>query len=220
LDLGGSLGSRSVRGLSEHELRLNRTFFRELEPPEPTAALDIEGYVSLLRERVEQHYRAHHLASPRLFLEPGRALTSDAQLLLTRVLSIKAEGERAYVILDAGINLAESCRSEYHQILPLTAARTALRTYTLVGPICTPGDTLRWAARLPELAPGDELAIMDAGAYFVPFSTSFSFPQPAIVMVHGHEVTGLRRAETFDDLVSYDALTGSKRARASGTDAS
>jgi diaminopimelate decarboxylase len=206
LDLGGSLGSRSVRGLDSRELRFNRTFFRELEAPDPDSALDIETYVRLLRGRVAEHYQARGQRAPRLFLEPGRALTSDAQLLLTRVLSIKAEAERAYAIMDAGINLAESCRSEYHQVLPTNGRAGTPRTYTLVGPICTPGDTLRWALQLAELAPGDTLAIMDAGAYLVPFSTSFSFTRPAIVMVHEGQVTPLRRAETFDDLVSYDAL--------------
>jgi diaminopimelate decarboxylase len=205
IDVGGSLGSRSVRSLSQRELRINRAFFRELEPPDPAVSLDIESYVRLLRERVGEHYRRAGEPAPRLFLEPGRSLTSDAQMLLTKVLSIKAEGERTYVILDAGINLAESCRSEYHQVFSIRDhGKSARRTYTLVGPICTPGDTLRWALRLPELTVGDTLAIMDSGAYFVPFATSFSFPQPAIVMVHERQVTLLRRAETFDDLVSYD----------------
>jgi len=205
IDVGGSLGSRSVRHLGERELRLNRAFFRELEPPDPARALDIQRYVRVLRERVGQHYQRSGEPTPRLFLEPGRSLTSDAQLLLTRVHSIKAEGDRTYVILDAGVNLAESCRSEYHQVLLASAGYWQVgRTYTLVGPICTPGDTLRWAMTLPEIKVGDTLAIMDSGAYFVPFATSFSFPQPGIVMVHDRQVTPLRRAETFDDLVSYD----------------
>jgi diaminopimelate decarboxylase len=212
LDVGGSLASRSVRSLSARELRLNRTFFRELAAPDASAGLGIEAYSRLLLERVAQHYRQLGLPAPRVFCEPGRSLASDAQLLLTRVLSIKAEGERSFAILDAGINLAESCRSEYHQVLVASAgAARPSRVYTLVGPICTPGDTLRWAVSLPELAVGDTLAIMDAGAYFVPFATSFSFPQPAIVMLDGGGVRQLRRAETFDDLVSYDLLPSAAR---------
>jgi diaminopimelate decarboxylase len=76
-----------------------------------------------------------------------------------------------------------------------------------VGPICTPGDTLRWAVRLPELSVGDTLAIMDAGAYFVPFSTSFSFPRPGIVAVDEGQVRVLRRSETFEDLRALDLHT-------------
>ena len=50
------------------------------------------------------------------------------------------------------------------------------------------------------------LAIMDAGAYFVPFATSFSFPRPAIVMVDGSDVHLLRRAETFEDIIALDRV--------------
>ena len=88
-------------------------------------------------------------------------------------------------------------------------------TYRLAGPICSPADVLSWSAVLPELAIGDALAIMDAGAYFVRFSTSFSFPRPAIVMVDGLDVQLLRRAETFEDIIAHDRvgqpLTDEKR---------
>jgi diaminopimelate decarboxylase len=48
--------------------------------------------------------------------------------------------------------------------------------------------------------------VMDSGAYFVPFSTSFSFPRPAIVAQDVHGTTVLRRAETFDDITRLDDL--------------
>lgn len=73
-----------------------------------------------------------------------------------------------------------------------------------MGPICSPGDLLRASVRLPRLRPGDAVAVMDAGAYFVPFATAFSFPRPAIVLLEGGEATLLRRAETFEDLVALD----------------
>jgi diaminopimelate decarboxylase len=209
LDFGGSLGSPSVRGLSDRELRLNRTFLRELAPPDPSSALHIDEYVTGLLARIDTHCQRRGQPAPRIFVEPGRSMTSDTQLLLAKVLSLKTERERTYAILDVGINLAESCRSEYHQVLPLTQRqRPETRVYALVGPICTPADCLRWAVRLPELQVGDTLAFMDAGAYFVPFATSFSFPQPALVMVDGDRVQPLRRAETFHDLVSYDLPPG------------
>jgi len=207
LNLGGSLASPSVRGLSARELRDNRTFARDIAAPRPSESLSIEGYVAGICERVAAHYQRLGRPAPRVLLEPGRSVTSDAQLLLSRVHSLKVDGERAYAILDAGINLAESCRSEYHEIFSASRARAPRsRVYAVAGPICTPGDTLFWGARLPELPPGDSLVIMDAGAYFVPFSTSFSFPRPAIVAVDGGQVKVLRRAETFEDqLALYQA---------------
>ena len=81
----------------------------------------------------------------------------------------------------------------------------ALR-YRLAGPICNPGDVLSWSVLLPELAFVDALAIMDAGAYFVPFATSFPFPRPAIVMVDGSDVHLLCCAETFEDIIALDRV--------------
>ena len=60
--------------------------------------------------------------------------------------------------------------------------------------------------RLPPVAVGDVLALMDTGAYFVPFSTSFSFPRPAIVIQRRNGCTVARRAETFEDLADLDEL--------------
>jgi diaminopimelate decarboxylase len=207
LNLGGSLASPSVRGLSDKELRYNRTFSSEIVAPDPAESLSIERHVAVISERVAAHFAHRGVPAPRVILEPGRSVTSDAQMLLTRVHSLKSGGERQYAILDAGINLAESCRSEYHQLLVASpTAQRRSRLYALAGPICTPGDTIHWGARLPELRIGDSLLIMDAGAYFVPFSTSFSFPRPAIVTVDDGRTQLLRRAETFEDLLAFDVL--------------
>jgi diaminopimelate decarboxylase len=207
LNLGGSLASPSVRGLSDKEVRYNRTFGRDIAAPEPSRALGIERHVALISERVASHFARLSRPAPRVLLEPGRSVTSDAQLLVTKVQSLKADSERLYAILDAGINLADSCRSEYHQLFVASrCGGRSERLHALAGPICTPGDTLHWGVRLPALEPGDHLLVMDAGAYFVPFSTSFSFPRPAIVTVHDGQAHVLRRAETFDDLLAFDEL--------------
>jgi diaminopimelate decarboxylase len=132
-------------------------------------------------------------------------MTGNAQLLLATVHSLKQGGDRLYAILDAGINVAEPVRSEYHQVFAANRiGEPCDHVYTVVGPICTPGDTLYPAVRLPELRPGDAVCIMDAGAYFVPFATSFSFPQPAIVAIDAGHDTQVRRAERFEDLIDRD----------------
>jgi diaminopimelate decarboxylase len=206
LNLGGSLCTPTVQGLSAVDRRLNQSLQRDLAAPDPGAALSIARYVELLVAEVERHHHARRRPLPRLFLEPGRAMTGNAQLLLATVQSIKHEANgAAFAILDAGINHAESVRNEYHQLFPVNRMGAgAERPYTVVGPICSPGDTLYPAVRLPELHPGDSLAIMDAGAYFVPFSTSFSFPRPAIVMIEDGACRLLRRSEGFEDIVACD----------------
>jgi diaminopimelate decarboxylase len=170
------------------------------------STLGLRDYVRIVVEHVEEHFRAAGRRRPRIALEPGRALTGNTQLLLTRVVRLKATSRRhAYAMLDAGTNLAAALRFETHRVLPVNGrADRPPRCYTLAGPLCSPSDVLFRSVRLPELRPGDALAVMDAGAYFVPYQTNFSFPRLAIVMVEKGRARLLRRAERFDDLTSFD----------------
>lgn len=206
LDLGGSLAVPTVVPHAARDRRLNQTFQREMPVPVPAATLSPRDYVAQVLGQVEAHARSRGRAAPRVFLEPGRALTGNTQLLLTRVMTTKqTAGATTFAVMDAGVNLAEAACHAYHQLFDVRRpGAPATRHYTLAGPICTPADVLYPAVRLPELAVGDALAIMDTGAYFVPFATSFSFPQPPIVMVEGGQDRLLRRGETSEDLVALD----------------
>ena len=206
VDLGGNLACATVVPISARARRLAITCGLEPPAPRPGDALSIAAYVKHVVERVEAHYAAARRPAPRVAMEPGRAMTSDAQMLLCRVASLRDEEDGIrWAVLDAGINVAEAVRTELHQLLPAAPRAGAReRLYRISGPSCVLGDLLYPAWRLPELAVGDALAIMDTGAYFVPFSTCFSFPRPGIVLLRDGRATTLRRAETFDDLVALD----------------
>jgi diaminopimelate decarboxylase len=206
LDLGGSLPCPTVRHLGAVEGRLNRTFGADLLPRRPGEALSIRAAVALAVGLVEAHYRRAGRPPPRVVLEPGRALTGDAQMLLARVVQVQDESDGVtHAVLDAGICVASPVPNEVHQLHLVSPPRPGRpRLYRLVGPICSPADVLYPSWRLPPLAPGDALAIMDTGAYFVPFASSFSFPQPGIVLVEGGRATLLRARETFAHLTALD----------------
>jgi diaminopimelate decarboxylase len=206
LNFGGSLGLATVDHLDPRDKKLNQALHRDLPLPAAEGVLEIQRYVEIVLELVSAHYRRLQRQRPRVFVEPGRAMTGDTQLLLASVLTTKEVDGARFAVLDAGINIAESVRSEFHQVFSVNhfGSADARRVHTLVGPICSPGDTLYASIRLPELKPGDTVAVMDAGAYFVPFSTSFSFPRPAIVGVEHGDSRLLRRRETFEDLVRND----------------
>lgn len=206
LDLGGSLALPTVRGFDRLTRTLNTAFSCDLLPPDPYASVGIESYAIRVLDRVDGRYRARGRRAPLVYLEPGRAMTGSAALLLCSVVALKHSRDGLdYAVLDAGINIAEPVRNEFHQLFVVNkAAQAPTTTYRLVGPICTPGDVLYPAWRLPALCPGDALAIMDSGAYCIPFSTTFSFPRPAVVMLHEGRLELLRRRETFEDLVALD----------------
>jgi len=207
LDVGGSLACPTVDSLPRIEHRFNRAYGTDLLPPDPGACLAIDAASARAAEIVGRHFEAAELAPPQLVQEPGRALTSDTQFLLTSVVDVKLDGAIPYAVLDAGINVAEPVPNEYHQLFSASApAAPVARSYRLAGPICTPADVLYNNWRLPELDVGHVLAIMDSGAYFVPFSTTFSFPTAPVVVQDGGVIMPARRRQSFDDLVSQDEI--------------
>ena len=205
LDLGGSLACPTVAPIPTRQFRLNRALGADLLAPDPAATMTIAEASARTARAVAEHFTALGLDVPSVVLEPGRALTSSTQLLLARVVDVKDDGSLAHAVLDAGINVAEPVRGEFHQLFSVSAPGAPATTpYRLAGPICTPADVLYNNWRLPELTPGHVLAVMDTGAYFVPFSTTFSFPKPAIVMEEQGDVVLCRRTETFADVVALD----------------
>ena len=205
LDLGGSLACATVGAIPAIDFRANRAYGTDLLPPSTDDFVSVRGAGESATRMLEQHFGSRGLTVPRAILEPGRALTADTQLLITTVHDVKADGEPWHVIADAGINIAEAVSNEYHGLLhagdPLGPAD---RSYRIAGPICTPADVLYNNWRLPEVRTGDRLAILDTGAYCVPFSTTFSFPRPAIVVVDPDGVTVAQDRETFGDMIRRD----------------
>ena len=209
LDVGGSLACPSSAGVPNRQFRLNRALGVDLLPPDPADCLRVADAASLAAALVRKAAHTAGVAPPRVVLEPGRALTGDAQLLLTTVVDVKDDGALAHAVLDAGVNVAEPVTTEYHQLLSVTDPTAAATIpYRLVGPICTPADVLYQNWRLPPLASGHVLAIMDSGAYFVPFATTFSFPKAAIAVQDGRSVVIARSRESFEDMVRLDVMPG------------
>jgi diaminopimelate decarboxylase len=206
-DLGGGFGIPTVRPFSSTDFRLIANGF----PPglvDPDAAPRIEGYAGRIVELFRQHRSGTGPEAPVLIFEPGRAVTSRSQTLLLRVVAVKAaSGGRFNAILDGGKNVAMPPGFEYHEVFPASRMREARHaTYDLYGPLCHPGDVVRASLRMPKLAPGDVIAVMDAGAYFVPNQMNFSNPRCGAVMVDRGTAEWIRRHESFEDVVGRDEL--------------
>ena len=162
-----------MAGISEFDRRLSIASQAPILAPVPDATISIREYVRCVVEKVEAPLRCDGQAMSQIF-EPGRAMTGNAQILITSVLSLNASDPNPAgpFSMRGSIRRIRAIRVSPHPSCIADARRARLR-YRLAGPICSPGDVLSWSALLPELAIGDALAIMDAGAYFVPFATSF-----------------------------------------------
>jgi diaminopimelate decarboxylase len=141
----------------------------------------------------------------RLLLEPGRFLIAQAGALLARVLVVKRNGTKTFVITDAGMNdlIRPALYQAHHEILPVIQNPKAEPTVVdIVGPVCETGDFFARDREIPEVREGDLVAILDTGAYGMSLSSNYnSRPRPAEILVEGKRARLIRRRETIRDLV-------------------
>jgi len=146
----------------------------------------------------------------RVLVEPGRFLVGNTGVLLTRVLYLKDTAQKRFVIIDAGMNdlIRPALYESYHQIVPVVQPSMNKSTsigktekVDIVGPVCESGDFFAQDREMPELCPGDLLAVMSAGAYgFVMASNYNSRALPAEALVRGDRIALIRRRQTPEDL--------------------
>jgi diaminopimelate decarboxylase len=145
---------------------------------------------------------------PTLVLETGRALVDDAGSLISTVHATKRlpDGRRA-LVLDAGVNLLFTSFWYRHDVVVAQEGLGLSEPTVLYGPLCMNIDVLRDAVPLPPLSAGDRVLFRNVGAYNVTQWMQFITLRPAVVMVGVNgTATVIRRAETVDDLNSYEAV--------------
>jgi diaminopimelate decarboxylase len=147
---------------------------------------------------------------PHLLLEPGRSIIAPAGALVTRVLYLKRNGNKHFTIVDAAMNdmIRPSLYHARHEITPVNLSGPgAKKTQSdVAGPVCESGDFLAHDAWLPAVNPGENLCVLDAGAYGMSLASNYnSRPRAAEVLVDGTRVRLIRRRETLRDLLQAEA---------------
>lgn len=185
----------------------------------PLAADYAAAIVPLLRERVR--------AGLKIIIEPGRMISANAGLLLTRVLYVKdgwgtaADGTtipKKFIICDAGMNtlLRPALYSAFHFVWPVNPGEKfipqrrgpsvdlpGLQLCDVVGPICESSDFLAKDRMLPPMKRGDLLAVFTAGAYGMSMASNYnSHGLPAEVMVEGATAREIRKRQELTELVA------------------
>ncbi len=166
---------------------------------------EIGAFVRAVLARIEA--RGH--GQREIFFEPGRSLTGNAGILLTRVEFLKPGEEKNFAIVDAAMNdrARPAMYEAYHAIEPVKPrADAAPVLYDVVGPVCESGDWLGRERRLA-LEPGDLLAIRSAGAYGFTMSSNYNTrPRAAEVLVDGENAYLVRPRETIESLFDNEAI--------------
>ncbi|HEX7504422.1 MAG TPA: diaminopimelate decarboxylase [Syntrophales bacterium] len=174
LDLGGGLGIT----------------YHEETPPHP------EEYARAVIESVRG-------LDVIFIFEPGRVIVGNAGILVTKVLYTKGNGEKNFVIVDAGMNdlVRPSIYGSYHEIQPVSLRDRGSFLADVVGPICESGDFLAKGRIIPKFKRGELIAVMSAGAYGFSMSSNYnSRPRIAEVLVKGKKFHVIRKREDYADL--------------------
>ena len=181
LDLGGGLGV---------------TYTNET-PPHPS------DYATALLNKLKNYEDLE------IILEPGRAITANAGILVAKVQYLKSNESRNFAITDTGMNdmIRPALYEAYMNIIEID--RTLERekaTYDVVGPVCETSDFLGKQRKLA-IAEGDYIAQRSAGAYGASMSSNYnSRPRTAEVLVDGNKAQLIRRRENLSELWALESI--------------
>lgn len=157
----------------------------------------------------------------RVMIEPGRSISANAGLLLTRVLYTKESGSRSIAVVDTGMHhlIRPALYDAVQFVWPVRVSaehvpdsrdieapgKEGLIPYDIVGPICESTDCFARDRKLPPLRRGDLLAIFSAGAYGMAMASQYNaVPRPPEVLISSAGITVIRRRETYEDLVAAE----------------
>ncbi|HEY3377140.1 MAG TPA: diaminopimelate decarboxylase [Armatimonadota bacterium] len=194
LDLGGGVGVR---------------YQHDDQPP------SAEDYADAVITGLHDEIAKYDLPHPRLLQEPGRSIVGEAGTTLYTIGTIKdVPGIRRYVSVDGG--MSDNPRptlydAKYEALVAQKPEAPGVQKVTVVGKHCE-CDNLIFDLMLPEVAPGDVLAVQTTGAYNYTMSSNYNrFMRPAVVLVANGNAQVIVERETLDDLISHDRLPDSLR---------
>ncbi|HEY3931140.1 MAG TPA: diaminopimelate decarboxylase [Verrucomicrobiae bacterium] len=145
----------------------------------------------------------------KILLEPGRFISGNAGILVTRVEYLKRTGKKNFVIVDAAMNdlIRPAFYDAYHEIVPLTKKSGVTISSDVVGPICESGDYFCKNRPLPKVGEGDYLALLSAGAYgFVMASNYNARPLAAEILVNGKFFAVARERQPVKEIWSGEKI--------------
>ncbi|HEY2499335.1 MAG TPA: diaminopimelate decarboxylase [Candidatus Angelobacter sp.] len=175
-----------------------------------SAPIDFTDLAHRYEEAITEPLLRMRKPVPHLLLEPGRFIIAPAGALVTRVLYLKRNGNKRFTIVDAAMNdlIRPSLYQARHEITPVNLVKGRIEKVQsdVAGPICESGDFLARDAMLPPLEGGENLCVLDAGAYGMSFASNYnSRPRAAEVLVDGTRARLIRRRETMKDLLQQEA---------------
>jgi diaminopimelate decarboxylase len=175
-------------------------------PRESAVPIDVAGVIAEVRRLMLDRARTLGFPVPRLGIEPGRAIVALAGTTLYRVLAVKRQSHRTFVVVDGGIaeNPRPALYGARHHVVAVQRV-DGDEEMTLCGRSCE-NDELGVMPLPRAIASGDLLAMCATGAYTYSMAGNYNrFPKPAVVGVSGGSQRLFARRESIDDVLRNDA---------------
>jgi diaminopimelate decarboxylase len=144
-------------------------------------------------------------------IEPGRLISGNAGIMVSKVIYLKEGADRQFLIIDGAMNdlVRPAMYGAYHDIIPVNErpAGAQSATYDIVGPICESGDTFAKGRSMAAVAQDELIAFRSAGAYGAVMSSEYnSRPLIPEVLVQGDQFAVIRQRPTFDEMINRDTI--------------
>ena len=204
-DIGGGLGTATSREMTTKEMLMYQAFGKLPSSVSTKTARSFKDFATAVSTGMNILFG--RASVPELLLEPGRCLTSSSQLLLLEVHQVKErKGVRKWLVTNGGIGtVTMPTYYEFHEVfLCNDVYRPRKEKVSIIGPGCFASDIVYRNKRMPKVHPGEILAVMDSGAYFTSWESTFGFPRPAIVGAKDGIPRMIRHREKFKEMIARD----------------
>jgi diaminopimelate decarboxylase len=161
-----------------------------------------------LWQRLLARLDARGYGDRQFMIEPGRSLVGNAGVCLTEVLYLKPGEQKNFCIIDAAMNdlPRPAMYQAFHAIVPVIPRGGSPLVYEVVGPVCESGDWIG-RERALDVAPGDLLAVLSAGAYCMSMASNYNTRgRAAEVLVDRDTARLIRQRETAEDQMRAERI--------------
>ena len=144
--------------------------------------------------------------SSKIIFEPGRSIIGNTGSLISKVIYVKKNGKKDFIILDAAMNdlIRPALYGAMHKIFPAEKKnKRSNKIYEFVGPICESTDKLSSIKNFQELKENDLVVLHDVGAYGMSLSSNYNLRlKPIEILVKNSKIKVIRKRQTYRDLLN------------------
>ena len=160
--------------------------------------LNYTKYCTIIKKFLKKH-------KSKIIFEPGRSIIGNTGTLISKIIYIKKNDSKNFIILDTAMNdlMRPALYGAHHKILPSTKrTRKSNKTYEFVGPICESTDKFNTLKNFQELKEKDLITICDVGAYGMSLSSNYNVRlKPPEILIKGSKIKVIRKKQNYKDLM-------------------